>query len=50
MSTRRRYAPHLTRRELLQAGALGLGGLALARRAFAQAPKPGGTFISAKTT
>jgi len=40
----------LTRRELLTAGGLGLGALALPRPASAQAPKPGGTLISAQTT
>ena len=40
----------LTRRELLEAGGLALGALAVARPAYAQAPKPGGTFVSAQTT
>src|SRR6266545_6731889 len=40
----------LTRRELLKAGGLGLGALALTRPASAQAPKPGGSLISAQTT
>ena len=41
----------LTRRQLLQAGGLTLGALSLgARGAFAQTPKAGGTFISARTT
>jgi len=40
----------LTRRELLKAGGLGLGALALPRPASAQAPRPGGTLISAQTT
>jgi peptide/nickel transport system substrate-binding protein len=40
----------LTRRELLKAGSLAAGTLALARRASAQAPKQGGTFVSAQTT
>src|SRR5437773_2289967 len=40
----------LTRRELLKAGGLGLGALAVGRPASAQAPRPGGTLISAQTT
>ena len=40
----------LTRRDVLKAGGLGLGLLSLGRSSFAQAPKRGGTFISAKTT
>src|SRR6266446_4790507 len=40
----------LTRRELLKAGGLGLGALALPRPASAQAPRPGGTLVSAQTT
>ena len=40
----------LSRRELLRVGGLGLGGLALARPAVAQSPRPGGTFVSAQTT
>jgi hypothetical protein len=40
----------LTRRQLLQAGGLTLGTLALGRSAFGQTPKDGGTFISAQTT
>src|SRR3990172_1215140 len=40
----------LTRRDVLKAGGLGLGLLSLGRSSFAQAPKRGGSFISAKTT
>jgi peptide/nickel transport system substrate-binding protein len=40
----------LTRRQLLQASALTAGALAVGRSALAQAPRPGGTFISARTT
>jgi peptide/nickel transport system substrate-binding protein len=40
----------LTRRQLLQASGATLGALTLGRHAFAQTPKTGGTFISARTT
>src|SRR5438876_7715824 len=40
----------LTRRELLQTGALTVGALSLSRRALGQTPRPGGTFVSARTT
>ena len=40
----------LSRRQLLQAGGLTLGALAVGRRAGAQTPKPGGTLISAQAT
>ncbi len=40
----------LGRRDVLKAGGLALGALAAPRRAVAQAPKPGGTLISAQTT
>src|SRR5712691_13563203 len=40
----------LTRRQLLQAGSLTLGALSLGRPALGQTPKPGGTFVSARTT
>src|SRR5437660_4048027 len=40
----------LTRRELLKAGGLTLGALALGTPAAAQAPKAGGTLVSAQTT
>ena len=40
----------LTRRQLLQAGGLTLGALAVGRSALGQAPKAGGTFVSARTT
>jgi peptide/nickel transport system substrate-binding protein len=40
----------LSRRELLRAGGAGLAALALGRPAFAQAPRSGGTFVSAQTT
>src|SRR5262249_51470987 len=40
----------LTRRELLKAGGLAMGALAVARPADAQTPKPGGNFVSAQTT
>src|SRR5688572_24722502 len=43
-------ASRLSRRQLLQAGGLTLGTLALGRPAFGQTPKDGGTFISARTT
>src|SRR6266849_2555967 len=42
--------PHLSRRQLLKAGGLTLGALAVGRRAAAQTPKPGGTLISAQAT
>src|SRR2546423_996999 len=41
---------HLTRRQLLQAAGLTAGALAVGTQGFAQAPKPGGTFVSARTT
>jgi peptide/nickel transport system substrate-binding protein len=41
---------HLTRRQLLQASGLTVGALAVGRHAHAQTPKPGGTFVSARTT
>src|SRR5918996_1922727 len=41
---------HLTRRQLLQASGLTLGALSLGTPAFGQAPKPGGSFVSARTT
>src|SRR5262250_2636639 len=40
----------LSRRRLLQMAGLTLGALSVGRRAHAQAPKPGGTFVSAQTT
>src|SRR5947207_7233764 len=40
----------MTRRQLLQAGGLTLGGLSLGPHALAQTPKSGGTFVSARTT
>src|SRR5437763_15355137 len=40
----------LTRRHLLQAGGLTLGALSLGLHAAGQAPKDGGTFVSAQTT
>ena len=40
----------LSRRQLLQAGGLTLGALAVGLRAGAQTPKPGGTLVSAQTT
>ncbi len=40
----------VTRRELLQTGALTVGALSLSHQAFGQTPKPGGTFVSARTT
>src|SRR6266508_3356406 len=40
----------LTRRELLKAGGLALGALSVGTPAFAQAPKAGGTLVSAQTT
>ena len=40
----------LSRRRLLQMGGLTLGALSVGRRAHAQTPKPGGSFISAQTT
>ncbi|HVQ78324.1 MAG TPA: ABC transporter substrate-binding protein [Candidatus Binatia bacterium] len=46
----RRITSHLTRRRLLQTGALAAGALAVPRAARAQSPKPGGTFVSAQTT
>ena len=41
---------HLSRRQLLKAGGLTLGALAVGRRAAAQTPKPGGTLVSAQAT
>jgi peptide/nickel transport system substrate-binding protein len=41
---------HYSRRQLLKAGGLTLGALAVGRHAAAQTPKPGGTLISAQTT
>src|SRR5512136_3056031 len=43
-------AVRFTRRQLLKAGGLTLGALAVARGAAAQTPRPGGTLISAQTT
>src|SRR5215216_2847181 len=40
----------LTRRQLLQAGGLTLGALSLGRPALGQTPKPGGSFVSGRTT
>jgi hypothetical protein len=40
----------LSRRQLLKASGLTLGALAAGRLAQAQAPKAGGTFVSARTT
>ncbi|PYM12745.1 MAG: hypothetical protein DMD81_23210 [Candidatus Rokuibacteriota bacterium] len=40
----------LDRRRFLESSALALGALALGTDAVAQAPKPGGTFVSARTT
>src|SRR6266536_4355452 len=40
----------LTRRELLKIGGATLGALSVGTRAWAQAPKPGGSFVSAQTT
>jgi hypothetical protein len=46
-----RDANRLSRRQLLQAGGLTLGTLALGgRAAYGQTPKAGGTFVSARTT
>ncbi len=39
-----------TRREMLKAGALGVGLLSVPASAFGQAPKRGGSFVSAQTT
>jgi peptide/nickel transport system substrate-binding protein len=41
---------HLSRRQLLKAGGLTLGALAVGRHAAAQTPKPGGTLVSAQAT
>src|SRR6185503_14715465 len=41
---------NLSRRQVLKAGGLTLGALAVGRRAAAQTPKPGGTLISAQAT
>ena len=43
-------ALRLTRRQLLHAGGLTLGALAIGRSAAAQTPRAGGTLISAQTT
>ena len=40
----------LTRRQLLKASGATLGALSLGRHAFAQTPKSGGTFVSARRT
>src|SRR6267142_4294897 len=40
----------MTRRQLLQASGLTLGGLSLGRHALGQTPREGGTFTSARTT
>src|SRR5262249_25176138 len=40
----------LTRRDIIKAGGLALGALAVARSASAQTPKEGGTLVSAQTT
>ena len=40
----------LSRRQVLQAGGLALGALAVGRPAAAQAPRPGGSLVSAQTT
>src|SRR5256884_4736606 len=40
----------LTRRDLLKASGAALAALSVGRPAHAQAPKPGGTFVSAQTT
>src|SRR5215471_13738292 len=40
----------MTRRQLLQTGALTAGALSLSRPVFGQTPKPGGSFVSAQTT
>src|SRR6266545_863346 len=48
---RQHSAPRsLTRRDMLKAGGLALGALSVARPALAQAPKSGGSLISAQTT
>ncbi|HEU4438573.1 MAG TPA: ABC transporter substrate-binding protein, partial [Methylomirabilota bacterium] len=43
-------APRLSRRQILKAGGLTLGALAVGRAGAAQTPKPGGTLISAQAT
>jgi peptide/nickel transport system substrate-binding protein len=43
-------ASRLSRRQILKAGGLTLGTLAMGRTAAAQTPKPGGTLISAQAT
>ena len=43
-------ALRLSRRQILKAGGLTLGALAMGRSAAAQTPKPGGTLISAQAT
>ena len=43
-------APRLSRRQILKAGGLTLGALAVGRSAAAQTPRPGGTLISAQAT
>jgi peptide/nickel transport system substrate-binding protein len=45
-----RSSRHLSRRELLALGGLAAGTLASGRHAYAQAPKAGGTLVSAQTT
>jgi peptide/nickel transport system substrate-binding protein len=50
MTTHHDDARRLTRRDLLKAGGLAAGALAVARPAWGQTPKAGGAFISAQTT
>src|SRR4030081_2364083 len=52
MTTDREHADltRLSRRDLLKIGGAALGALSVGREAFAQTPKPGGSFISAQTT
>src|SRR6267142_3675618 len=52
MTTDRKHADltRLSRRDLLRIGGAALGALSVGREAFAQTPKPGGSFIFAQTT
>ena len=50
LSRCRQHGGRLTRRQLLQASGLTLAALAVGQHALGQTPKPGGTFVSARTT
>jgi peptide/nickel transport system substrate-binding protein len=52
MTTDREHSnpARLTRRQMLKVAGVTLGALSAGRQAWAQAPKPGGSFVSAQTT